>query len=147
MAQGYYKLYERLEEEPHGKTLNYFLMLLLGSFAFAAMVSTRLVPFLLRANDSRVVLAIALVLLFLYILQEYYFRHIHFALPGDFMLTRFPDSGQYLSLFGVYCFNAVPGHQGPHQHTYVSLIDMGARFSPDFPCRDCDWQAKTASGK
>ena len=104
LAQFYYKLYEKLDSEPNGKMVNYLIISLICALAIAAVVSMRMVPFILHATDSRTVLAILLCLMFFYVLQEYYFQNIHFALHDDSLLNKYQSQfGTYLFLIAVAC--------------------------------------------
>jgi two-component system LytT family sensor kinase len=77
LSQLYYKLYDKLEIEPNGRTLNYIIAFLICALIFTMMLSQRLGPFILLSIGIRWVLAVILFGVTVYGLQEYYFRKVY----------------------------------------------------------------------
>lgn len=76
-AQFYYRLYDKLEANPNGRKLNYFIAVLVFGLFFILAISERIVPLILMYKGSRQILTIFIFLIFVYILQQYYFKKVH----------------------------------------------------------------------
>lgn len=117
LAQSFYTLYNAIREDSKGKILSYFLVTLVCLLFFTAAISMRIVPFILHTSTSRILLAIILVFIYAYILQEYYFRNIHFSFADDSLLNRYRrELSIYFLLIGI---------------ASIMFWGIGARFKTD----------------